>query len=81
MLLLLNQATASDWIDEIPIINDLYYSSVGISNPDIQAIYNQMLVIEELLTQILVYTALTFGIILVALVFNLLFNMITKNTI
>lgn len=66
-------ASASDLVDDVEwLVNDL-------ETVDLQAIYNQLLIVNETLSQILVYVCMIFAFILFVFVFRFVYNTFFKH--
>lgn len=65
-------ASASDLIDDVEwLINDL-------ETVDLQAVYNQLLIVNETLSRILVFVCVIFALILFVFVFRFVYNTFFK---
>lgn len=65
-------ASASDIIDDVEwLVNDL-------ETVDLQAVYNQLLVVNDTLSQILAFVCVIFAFILFVFVFRFVYNIFFK---
>lgn len=65
-------ASASDLVDDVEwLVNDL-------ETVDLQAVYNQLLVVNDTLSQILAFVCVIFAFILFVFVFRFVYNIFFK---